>query len=391
MTIGSTDFERAFEAVFLDFLDACFRPEARDANTVRQLCRAFPDASVGQDLVEETDEILRHLGPGPLNELCHDLRRAMRSTTARYDEFGFHDFVDRHFRIEPMESLLTSNARDFVYTKINHGFWEHLFSIFSDRIDPQRMRITEVEIYQRHYVGSSLLVPLARLVWASAAPTTDEVAFAPIHFALSLGNGRETHPENLRDFDAMTTNVRLLTSGAAIGAAAFFGALFGDRRIHADDGCFPKRGFTTGVLEEVLRARLALSDRVVCVVPAHLDGLQLKMSDLPHESLVISRTHVHEGWLATLRTVARPLLERMWRGENLMAIAQAGVFATILALFLVQAKRRLGLDGVRLDFFDLGQVVDVANPDDTGTWVRNHKPRLEHLFGLAARRPSVNT
>ncbi|MGJ8609954.1 MAG: hypothetical protein ACSHWY_02595 [Octadecabacter sp.] len=379
MTASRPDFDQKFDEVFSQILSPAisqqhalskgFFPAARTASTDSEMIALWESFS-------DKDT------PALSKAKQVDLARSVQTSVAEYDDLGFQRFVELHLSVKPMETLSTNATADFIYAKINHGFWEQLYTIFSDEIDPMRMRVKNREPHAGRYVDSGFIAPLTHLISETGHECGGKICFSPLYFGLSLGNGMMSHQDTLRHFEKQNNFQKRVNSGAAIGLVSFMNHVFPGKTIHADDGCFPKLGLSNKFLDHVLKEKLKAADRVIFAVPGHLDGIRLTVSDLPQDHILLSGTHVHEAWLGTLYRCARRILGSIWDGENVLVVTQSGVFSALLGLFLPLAKKRLNLDNQRLFFFDLGQVTDIANPESSGPWVKNHAPKRNDLFKI---------
>lgn len=165
----------------------------------------------------------------------------------------------------------------------------------------------------------------------------------------------------------MRDDLKPVVLGASVGVIAFMLSVFGDRRFHFSDGCFPKRGLVNGELRDVLDEFSRGIDQIVFVVPPHLRGIELSVSDAPHTHLYISGSQVHETWPPSLYSTAGPILQRLAEGQRVLVLTQSAVFSALLGLLLAEMKHAMASPG-QLLFLDLGQVLDIAVPSAGGPW-----------------------
>ena len=298
------------------------------------------------------------------------------------DDIGLVNFSGEHFSVSEVTGLHGLERDDIIFPKINHGFWEQLYTLFREGIEPRRMRVIEREPHSTRYLDSGMLDGLFTLVGLLAEPSGNSVSFGHVKFGFSLNNGDADHVSCLRDFETSKPRLRKVYTGAAIGAAAFFSSMFGERRIHLADGCFGKKGLREGYLKAFLERRLSSVDKIVFVVPPHLKGICVPFGDTPVEEVLVSGQYVHEEWKETVIASARLILEQLDRDQNVLVFCQAGVVSGLLGLYLALARRSLGEKRGRLDYLDLGQVLDVANPDQGGPWVKLEGNDGFGLFGI---------
>ena len=342
------------------------------------------DEVVETELLDATKRLLAEADSWPQSpEPVVGLRRlnpAIEAALEELDTKGFRPFVADHFNIKSIDLDKIASADDFIFVKINHGFWEQICALYSDQVDPKRMRITDLARYRPMYVDSRFVAPLACLIKRTSRCAEGILSFQNSTFGFSLGNGTFDHQEIMRSFHKQRPRAQRVSSGAAVGAVGFFNALFPGTRLHVHDGCFPKMGLETGLLRDAIDVCDQTADCVIFVVPPHLHDIRLSQSSLPQEVLCVSGTIVHQSWIATLYAVSLPILRRLAGGDNLLVFTQSGVFSALLGLFLADAKTTLGPRAGRLSFFDLGQVLDVANPVVSGPWLRRVGAVGDKLF-----------
>lgn len=312
-----------------------------------------------------------------------ELARTIEQCEAAIDAVGLAEFANERFSVSQFSGAPEAERGDIIFPKINHGFWEQLYALFRKEIDPARMRVTEKEPHSSRYLASGLLDGLHFLTEYLADRSDRSVCFQSVKFGFSLGNGDTDHVTLLEQFSASRPRVKKVNTGAAIGAAAFFESMFGERKVYLTDGCFGKKGLQDGFLDSFISDRLRSVDRIVFVVPPHLSGIKLRTSDIESVELLVSGQYVHEQWRETVIETAHQILGLLDRGMNVLVFCQAGVVSGLLGLFLAYARDILGRAGGSLDYLDLGQVLDVANPEEGGPWVRLHGHKGSALFGLA--------
>jgi hypothetical protein len=348
---------------------------------------AFPtdDAVWERSWCDATRALVTQAGPGygAMAAARHErLRAALTRIAPLVDSRTLADYVADRLEIAPTPGFTCNPGRDFCYFKINHGFWEQIYALFGPP-DETKMRVIDTPRYRSQYVESGFLAALDLLIRRSVADDGRIIRFPDVHFGVSLGHGMADHATEMSLFPQLEPRPQGRAIGAAIGVTAYFSSLFGDRRLRFCDGSFPKQGLATGQLAATLHDFAAQADRVVFVVPPHLRGIRLAASHLPQERLFVSGRVVHESWAAALAATGRRICGWLASGERLIVIGQAAVFAPLLALSLMLARAAGASRSGRLSFFDLGQVTDIAVPEDGGPWVRRHAIADRSLFRLA--------
>ena len=307
------------------------------------------------------------------------LGRALDAQSAQLNAQTFHDCVTDRLQIQSRTHFECDPDRDFWYFKINHGYWEQLFRIFGT-YDASKMRVPDAAPFRHAYVDSGFTFVLEALMLRLARVQARRVSFPDVYFGFSLQAGSESHETLLEGFPSRPVMAQRIPLGAAIGLFAVFGSVFGDCRITLEDGSFPKRAAMAGTLRETLLGFARHADRILFVVPPHLQGVTLTGVDTPQETLVLPGTRVHECWAAALWSVGREIFQRLETDERVMVITQSAVFAAMLGLFLRAAKHALGLEHRRIFFLDLGQVLDSAAPTRGGPWITRYEVGDPSLF-----------
>ena len=382
---GSNSAQKKADGLYREFLAGVFAlPELPTLGKFEADLTAFTDSdetalmnATSAWLKSAQNQGARDLIAGETDWLAGDLEKKQNEL----DGIGIKLFVERHFSIEYKPARYMFSDRDCVYVKLNHGFWEDLYALFVKPAQQHRPRRLSLDISRAGMVESGFLCALVDLFRHFSEATADGTAFRGVHVAGGVFNGGVPHRPLMDRFETARPIAQTLVAGAAVGAAAFFAKLFGPGCIHLDDGCLPKYGHETGVLRDLLKARADVSDRIIFVVPPHLRGIRLNVpAALDQQVLHVSRRLVHESWLATLHTVASHILTPMLSGERVLVIAQCGPFAVLLGLYLARAARELRLQPGQLAYFDLGQVTDFANQQESGPWLTNHEIEDSGLF-----------
>ena len=108
-------------------------------------------------------------------------------------------------------------------------------------------------------------------------------------------------------------------------------------------------------------------DNIIVIVPPHLKGIRFKEYEGKLNILVVPGQTAHEFHLSALFTVLGFLEEVLSTSKNALIIVQAAVLAPAIAILLDTIKERFpALESVR--FFDLGRVLDAANPSILEKW-----------------------
>lgn len=310
--------------------------------------------------------------------LAADLAAIAPSVTVE----SLRNFAAERFDVAPPPDFTALGDGDLGYVKINHGFWEQIYSIFAPP-DRERMRVTGPARFRYRYVESGFLDFLETVIGRMTRTEGGQLRFQNLHFGVSLENGTHTHAENLAGFASRPPRQQLVMIGAAIGLAAWWRTIAPGQRPDFCDGSFAKQGLTLGTLRTTLAWAAARSERIIFVVPPHLAGIRLADVATPQETCIVPPKTIHESWASCLDATARHVLGRLAADGRLLVITQSAVFSAALGLFLFDARRRLLPGDARLRFFDLGQALDIAAPAEGGLWAKRHARGDMRLFSLA--------
>lgn len=365
----------AFDQHFASFITQALNVQAPHALRVDAPNWSSFDAAAEQAWLNRAAPVMQRRDRGTETKL----RLAVQNAASLIDPQNLAPALERRFDILPAERFVPSD-RDLIYFKINHGYWEQLRWLFAPSVEISRMRPHNRDPYRVMYLDFGFADALYSLAHAMIAEGRT-VHFDGVEFAISLTNGADPHAHIVADYVTSPVLTQTIVSSVVVGAGGFFDALRPDRVFQLRDGCFPKVGLASGALRETLAAFAAKADRIVFVVPPHLNGVQLDGAACPQETLVISGKRVHELWAATLYGVTRHILAAFDRADTVLVITQSAVFAAALGLYLKAAKDDL-MASKRLFFFDLGQVLDIANPNTGGVWVAKYGVSDPGLFRL---------
>ena len=309
------------------------------------------------------------------------LGRAFDTQSARIELSTVKSVVNRTLRVAPQDDFDCNPHKDFWYFKINHGYWEQLFRILGT-YDAVKMRVRPYEDFKRAYADSAFSIVLESLLLDFARVEDSRVSFPGMHFGVSLNNGNLAHEPWLEGIHSDAPQNQQVLLGTSIGLLGWFESLFGVRELCLADGSFPKRAAVAGTLRETLHKFARHSNRILFVVPPHLDGIALNGVDMPQETLLVPGARVHECWAAALWATTRHVLARLETDTRVLVITQSAVFSAMLATFLRAAKEALAPVAHHIFFFDLGQVIDSAAPASGGRWISLNEVADQTLFGI---------
>jgi hypothetical protein len=376
----ATSFDEFFAAFIKEVLDTQPPDSCRGTSSIPECADFSKETEISWR--DQTLACMNHAGPAykSYRDVQHRrLADAMNrvATDATHEAIG--SFVSANIEIVSDKEFSPTAGCDFYYVKINHGYWEQLLALFCE---PSRvaMRILDTEIYKSQYISSGFMDAVDVAIRRAASDDGSVIRFPHIHFGVSLWNGRSEHADVLADVPSEAF-LHQIVLGASIGVKACFDSLFGQRHLSFCDGSFPKHGLKTGLLHECLHSFAAEADLVIFVIPPHLKGIRIAGTNVPHEHMFISGSMVHESWIASLYFTVGQILQRVAVNGRVLVITQSAVFSALLGLFLQSAKNAVVPRGT-IYFFDLGQVIDIANPLAGGHWAKNYAPAHKTLFTL---------
>lgn len=284
--------------------------------------------------------------------------------------------IDARLVIRRFSPCALPNTGDFVLSKINHGFWEKIFSILHDGYLQKLMRPMSRQGIAEAHLNSRFLDAFFTLSRDKSHVQGANLEFKGLDLGISFSSGDIWHDELMSRASKLDEDTLRIIRGVKAGLSIFLSQFSSVARAHFCDGAFAKQGLRNGTLNELLESFTNQVDHLAFVVPGHLEGVRLAGLSLERQQvLYVSGKFVHQSWPLMLAGIARPILARLAAGEHVGIIIQAAVFSALLPIYLVQAKSALGLPG-RLTFLDLGQALDVVAPETGKTWIQKQRSSL---------------
>jgi hypothetical protein len=282
----------------------------------------------------------------------------------------------KQFRV--VQEDLSIQRDSYIFTKLNHGFWEFFFSAYSDfsdadyasrKIRDRRMTNRPQATYQ-----SGFFEAFGALVSGTGIDAGNESCLA---FGIGIGAGAESFDDML---DSQLTEV---SRGALMGMLSFWSSIDDTSNSVFRDGCEPRDVLFEGKLPQFMHNHVYGRDACLIISPSHLSKIELPefTGELFH--LSIPHVVVHQTWRVSLAIVLGQIDALLARYEKLTIIMQGANFATLAALALSQV---LSLEEKnRVKFFDLGRLLDVARPD-----ICERYPSFRPLFGVKGRLEEIH-
>ena len=182
-------FGKRFTQYYLSFLRDVIGADLTDqAKIARILVRLGDKASVdeqvraGRRASNILGEALEGLAMSPR---AADLSTSVNDHMESFRRENFSGFIDESFEFSTRQIPL-GNDEDFLFTKINHGFWEQLVKLYSRSEDAEKLRdIKAPDRFAGMYVRSGFLFALQTLFLKTAVHGEGvidmrEAGFAPI-------------------------------------------------------------------------------------------------------------------------------------------------------------------------------------------------------------------
>lgn len=325
---------------------------------------------------------------GALLQGRHGLGVAASAATAlaSFDDHALVAHADRSRALVAVRVPADIDDQDLIYAKINHGMWENIaYSAMTgaglDYVRPFGVPTEELD----SGLAPLLTVMLSRLHahhLARGAPV-GTLSADRAWFGVSYTNG-----EQVAALD-MEPPLHPVTRGAIIGLDVACSALVPGTppRWSLADGSLMKTLFWEHGLDPFMRRLAEATDLMVTIGPPHLEGTAVDGWTGPTRWLPVPGSRVDWLWMTVLPVLVGIIEQQLAIARRVTVLAQASVLAGVLGPVLTM-HRATEKDGTTLRYLDLGQVMDVAAPDDprAGTWVR----RTRSMPPSILRRPPLS-
>lgn len=285
---------------------------------------------------------------------------------AELDDPAIRNRFVEDLKVHAVDMLSLPVAQSLYFAKVNHGYWEYMLSAYDPAHSERgRFRRADIDLRKRRLRTSGVTsfwgYVLSRMHGAETSrPGRDTV------FCVSLTNGivptsasiqRELVPE---------------TRGAAVGLISFFEALrLGQRRVPVGDGGATRRLILDGTLPEFHTRFVQDSSACIFVVPPHLARISLVDFKGATYRFVLPGKVVNETWKLVAASLVGYLKWVASKHSSITLLSQGASIGSLMALLIADLDV---LKGVRVRYFDLGRVLDVAVPEvfQTQPWAAKH-------------------
>jgi hypothetical protein len=284
--------------------------------------------------------------------------------------------VTTQFQVSFQSLLATEQCKNFIFTKINHGYWEHFLCIYAQSFEARstrdEFRKLEKSIFDSSYSASGMDAALGILIQSSLSTNTWKCGGdteGVLRLAINYSAGDRTV------FETLNTPLSPVSRAAMAGSLAFFSGVMGNAPISLGDGAEAKKLLDYRELKIFAKRFINDAPAVLFVVPPHLKDIVVPGMIGQVYKMVIPRKFAHETWRITLPVFISLVKQIVNKHGKLSILAQSAVLAPILGLSLTRIFNDKDGD-LSVRFFDLGRVLDVASPETTA-WQPWFKPYAE--------------
>jgi hypothetical protein len=305
--------------------------------------------------------------------------RALAETiqvNAELDDPAIRARFMQDLKVHSVDILSLPVEQSLYFAKVNHGYWEYMLSAYDPaHFERGRFRRADIALRKRRLRTSGVTsfwgYVLARLHGAETSRSGQSTVFC-----VSLTNGiartsvsiqRELSPE---------------TRGAAVGMISFFEALrLGQRKVPVGDGGATRRLILDGTLSDFHARFVQDSGACVFVVPPHLARIGLVDFKGATYRFVLPGKVVNETWKLVAASLVGYLKWLAGKHGSITVLSQGASIGSLMALLLADLDV---LKGVRVRYFDLGRVLDVAVPEvfQTQPWAAR---RLDEYLAIGRK------
>lgn len=318
--------------------------------------RVVQDAISRKDVKADLDRTLGIIEKDLYRE--SDFERRLAANIARHTVLGDEEIkreFSARFDVSPVDMLSLPTDRSIYFAKVNHGYWEYLRTAYDDA-EARREQFREIDVRSkvRRLRSSGATQFWGRQVYRYF---TDRPAAENRHVSLSvsLTAGTESPALTLRK------GLDPITRGAAIGLMSMFETALPEvKRYALGDGGATRTLIFDRTLELFFEKYISDSEACVLVTPPHLRQVDFVGYKGQVYKFIVPPTRINETW----KTVTAALLGYLVRlGKRHRSITVLGQGASIVSLMSLLFSDMDALRNVRLRYFDLGRVLDVAVPD----------------------------
>lgn len=287
-----------------------------------------------------------------------DLRQSILSHTSLSDDQIRHEFLSR-FEVETINMMDLPTDKSIYFAKVNHGYWEYMRTAYDDlhaqRAQSEELNLKNVPMKKRRLRVSGVTQFWGRQIQRQFMHERVSSRDKEVPFCISLVAGTEPPASSLR------RELGSVTRGAAIGMLSLFDAAVPGRSPYqVGDGGAPRFLIINQTLEDFFDKYIADSEACLFVVPPHLKQVDFVNYKGRVYKFLVPPTRINENWKAVAATLLGYLTRLGEKHQSITVLAQGASIASLMALLFADVD---ALPKIRLRYFDLGRVLDVAAPE----------------------------
>lgn len=260
----------------------------------------------------------------------------------------FSDRID----VQQTDILSLPTDKSIYFAKVNHGYWDHMRAVYDTDYDAR----TQFRVFKprtRRLKTSCVTQAWGQLINRYFHKNTHIESNYHSQFCISLTNGMS------KTIDTLNSALGPVTVGAAVGILSMFDAArLNTDIINIGDGGATRNLISDRKLEAFFELFVCDSDACLFVVPPHLKHLDFVNYKGCVHKFIVPASKINETWTAVAATLLG-YLERMTKTYSTITIlVQGASVASLIALLFNDMNL---FQNVRLRYFDLGRVLDVAD------------------------------
>jgi hypothetical protein len=284
--------------------------------------------------------------------------RLLAEAVSRNSELGDDDLraaFSRRFGIARVDLTALPRDRSIFFAKVNHGYWEYMRSSY-DAPEGRADQFRKIDLASkiRRLRTSGTTQAWGRQIRRMFMQPGGSLA-SNARLCVSLTTGTEPCSVSIRK------ELLPVTRGAAAGMLSLFETAVPEvEHFELGDGGATRALIIERSLESFFRSHVQDSEACVFVVPQHLRQVELAGFSGRTYKFMVPPTRINEAWRVVGATLLGYLAALGRKHRTITVLAQGASVASLLGLLFADLDP---LPGVRLRYFDLGRVLDVAAPE----------------------------
>ncbi|MGH8553133.1 MAG: hypothetical protein ACRERS_07545, partial [Methylococcales bacterium] len=275
------------------------------------------------------------------------------------------------FDVEALDLTTVDPTDHFVFTKINHGYWEHVCQNAFNKIGVSYFRKISIDAHSRYYKSGFDYLLARTLLCVVEGPHPNFGAYitnpSKLRFGISFTAGDRTIEQDLK------LPLGPLRRAAMIGSHSFLSTALDKEHFTIVDGAAAKKIVYDGKLEIFAEKIKSNSDTVVFIVPPHLRSIELRNWQGKTLRILVPAKYIHELWTIVLPYLASVISGLIATGLRITILSQAAVMSVPIGFLVKQLNEMLPEHAQRrVQYYDLGQVLDLAIASDqvSAPWIK---------------------